>query len=68
MRAPPKITLALVAALALAVLAPLAGFGVGETIGGTLVYRTGDEGVPVEGVAITVSLDGQEVGSAAFRF
>jgi branched-chain amino acid transport system permease protein len=36
----------------------------GETIGGTLQYRANDERVPIEGVTITVSQDGTEIGSA----
>jgi branched-chain amino acid transport system permease protein len=33
------------------------------TIGGTLIYRTGDERIPVDGVAVTVSQDGTEIGT-----
>jgi branched-chain amino acid transport system permease protein len=43
---------------------PLAALAQGETIGGTLVYRAGDERTPVEGVSITVSQDGSEIGTA----
>ena len=43
---------------------PLPALAQGETIGGTLVYRVGDERTPVEGVTITVSQEGTEVGSA----
>ncbi len=43
---------------------PLAALAQGETIGGTLAYRAGDERTPVEGVTITVSQDGTETGTA----
>ena len=36
----------------------------GETISGTLVYRAEGERTPVEGVSITVSEDGAQVGTA----
>jgi branched-chain amino acid transport system permease protein len=36
----------------------------GETIVGTLIYRTGNERIPVEGVAIVVSREGEIIGSA----
>lgn len=35
-----------------------------ESIGGTLIYRSEGEGIPVEGVAITVFQDGEEIGGA----
>ena len=43
---------------------PLPALAEGETLGGTLMYRTGDERTPVEGVSITVSQDGTEIGTA----
>ena len=43
---------------------PLSALTEGETIGGTLVYRSADERTPVEGVTVRVLLDGAEVGSA----
>lgn len=43
---------------------PLTALAQGETIGGTLVYRQGEERTPVEGVTIMVSQDGTDVGSA----
>jgi len=43
---------------------PFPAFAAGETLGGTLAYRAGDERAPVEGVSITVSQDGTEVGTA----
>jgi branched-chain amino acid transport system permease protein len=43
---------------------PLPARAEGETLGGTLSYRAGDERTPVEGVSITVSHDGTEAGSA----
>ena len=43
---------------------PLSALAEGETIGGTLVYRSADERTPVEGVTISVVQDGAEVGSA----
>jgi branched-chain amino acid transport system permease protein len=45
-------------------LTPLTAVAAGESIGGTLVFRSGEERVPVEGVVVTVSQDGQEIGSA----
>jgi branched-chain amino acid transport system permease protein len=50
--------------LTIAVFAPMPADAEGETIGGTLVYRVDDERNAVEGVTITVSLDGAEIGSA----
>lgn len=50
-------------ALAFVALTPLAALAEGETIGGTLIYRVGDERIPVEGAAIIVSQDGNEVGT-----
>ena len=44
------------------VLTPAAALAEGETIGGTLIYRTGDERIPVEGVLIPVSQDGAFIG------
>jgi branched-chain amino acid transport system permease protein len=43
---------------------PLVAIAEGETIGGTLVFRTEGERIPVEGVTITVSQDGAEIGTA----
>ena len=43
---------------------PLPALAEGETLGGTLTYRAGDERTPVEGVSITVSQDGTEIGTA----
>ncbi len=52
-------------ALLLAVgLSPAVANAQGETIGGTLIYRTGDERIPVEGVLIIVSQDGAAIGEA----
>ena len=59
------VRLSLVPVAILLILAfPLAALAQGETIGGTLVYRVGDERTPVEGVSITVSQDGNEIGTA----
>jgi len=44
---------------------PLSALAEGEVIAGTLVYRADGERTPVEGVTITVSQDGAEIGSAA---
>jgi neutral amino acid transport system permease protein len=62
MRRPIRLFLGLVATL-LFLLSPLSALAQGEVIAGTLVYRAGDERTPVEGVTITVSQDGAEVGS-----
>jgi branched-chain amino acid transport system permease protein len=43
---------------------PLAVLSQGETIRGTLVYRADGERTPVEGVSITVSQDGAQIGAA----
>jgi len=43
---------------------PLSALAQGETIGGTLLYRAGGERTPVEGVTITVSQDGTQIGTA----
>ena len=43
---------------------PLPALAEGETLVGTLAYGTGDERTPVEGVSITVSQDGTEIGTA----
>jgi len=43
---------------------PLSVLAQGETIGGTLVYRAEGERTPVEGVTITVSQDGTQIGTA----
>ncbi len=42
---------------------PLASFAAGESIGGTLIQRLDDEKLPVEGVTITVTQDGNEIGA-----
>jgi branched-chain amino acid transport system permease protein len=41
---------------------PLASSAAGESIGGTLIQRLDDEKLPVEGVTITVTQDGNEIG------
>jgi neutral amino acid transport system permease protein len=58
--------LGLLAFATLAVLAapPAAAQEQGESIGGTLTQQVEDERVPVEGVAISVTQEGDEVGSA----
>jgi len=43
---------------------PLTVLAQGGTIGGTLVYRAAGERTPVEGVTITVSQDGTQIGTA----
>lgn len=58
-----RLLLGLVATL-LTLLSPLSALAVGETIGGALVYRADGERTPVEGVTITVSQDGTEIGTA----
>ena len=60
---PARILLGLAAILVLLAW-PLPVLAEGETIGGTLVYRAGSERTPVEGVTITVSQDGTQIGSA----
>jgi neutral amino acid transport system permease protein len=52
------------AAILLMLALPLPALAEGETLGGTLQYRAGDERTPVEGVTITVSQNGTEIGSA----
>jgi len=42
---------------------PFASFAAGESIGGTLIQKLGDEKLPVEGVTITVIQDGADIGS-----
>lgn len=60
-----RVRLLLVLAGTLFILAsPLSALAQGETIGGTLVYRAGDERTPVEGVTIRVLQGGTEIGSA----
>jgi branched-chain amino acid transport system permease protein len=56
--------LAILAGMILLLTWPLPALAEGETLGGTLSYRAGDERTPVEGVSITVSKDGVEAGSA----
>lgn len=51
----------IVATLLAIALTPVVALAAGETIGGTLIWRTGDDRIPVEGVAITVSQGGQEI-------
>lgn len=60
---PVRLLLA-VAAVLVTFAFPLAVLAEGETIAGTLILRDGGERVGVEGVTITVSQDGNEVGSA----
>src|SRR6187455_2507383 len=55
---------AALAGIVLMLAMPFPAFAAGETLGGTLAYRAGDERAPVEGVSITVSQDGTEVGTA----
>ena len=43
---------------------PGAGLAEGESIRGTLQFRTEDGSEPIEGAVITVSLDGEDIGSA----
>jgi neutral amino acid transport system permease protein len=60
-------SLALLATLAGTILLlalPLPALAEGETLRGTLAYGTGDERTPVEGVSVTVSQDGTEIGGA----
>lgn len=66
MRTLSRAVLALLAFLTLAALVapPAAAQGEGETIGGTLTQEVEDERVPVEGVVVTVTQDGGEVGDA----
>ena len=59
----PRLLIALGATL-LVLLFPLSVLAEGESIGGTLLVRVGDERTPVEGVSITVSQDGTEIGTA----
>ena len=56
--------LAAVAGIVVMLATPLSVLAEGETLGGTLTYRAGDEPTPVEGVTITVSQDGAEIGTA----
>jgi branched-chain amino acid transport system permease protein len=63
MSRPVRLLLGLVVTLPI-LLWPLSALAQGEVIAGTLVYRAGDERTPVEGVTITVSQDGAEIGSA----
>lgn len=51
------------AVITIVVMTPLASFAAGESIGGTLIQRLGDEKLPIEGVTVTVSEDGNEIGS-----
>ena len=56
--------LLLILAATLLILAwPSVALAQGEAIGGTLVYRSGDERTPVEGVTITVSQGGAQIGT-----
>jgi branched-chain amino acid transport system permease protein len=49
--------------VAILLVTPAAALAAGETIGGTLIYRVDGERIPVEGAAITVSLDGDEIAT-----
>jgi neutral amino acid transport system permease protein len=51
------------AAITIVVMTPLASFAAGESIGGTLIQRLDDEKLPVEGATVTVSQDGNEIGT-----
>jgi branched-chain amino acid transport system permease protein len=51
-------------AVLLSLALPLPTLAEGETLRGTVAYGTGDERTPVEGVSITVSQDGAEIGTA----
>ena len=51
------------ATITIVVMTPLASFAAGESIGGTLIQRLEDEKLPIEGVTITVSQDGNEIGA-----
>jgi len=44
---------------------PLASLAAGESIGGTLIQKLGDEKLPVEGVTLTVTQDGNQIGTGA---
>jgi neutral amino acid transport system permease protein len=63
MSRPVRLLIGLMGSLLMLAL-PLTALAEGETIGGTLVYRADDERVPVEGVTLTVSQDGTEIGQA----
>jgi branched-chain amino acid transport system permease protein len=60
-----RLALTAVVGLTIVLLAPLAAVAQTETtIGGTLIYQAADgERTPVEGVAVTVSQDGNEIGT-----
>lgn len=63
MRVSKRLGLATLLALLLVLVVPAAiRAQVETTIGGALIYRTGDERIPVEGAAVTVSQDGAEIG------
>ncbi len=63
-KGPLRLAWTLIVALVIVVLSPVAALGEGETIGGTLIYRVDGDRIPVEGVTITVSQDGDEIGVA----
>ncbi len=51
------------AAITIVAVTPFASFAAGESIGGSLIQRLGDERLPVEGITITVIQDGTEIGT-----
>jgi branched-chain amino acid transport system permease protein len=59
----PLALLAILAGIILILAVPFPALAEGETMRGTLAYGTGDERTPVEGVSITVSQDGDEIGA-----
>jgi neutral amino acid transport system permease protein len=62
-RRPVRLLIGLSAVLLMLAL-PLPALAEGETLGGTFTYRAGDERTPAEGVSVTVSQDGNEIGAA----
>ena len=58
-----RLLLSAIAVLAVLAL-PLVALAAGESIGGTLTYRADGARVPVSGVTITVSQDGNVIGTA----
>ncbi|MEN8234841.1 MAG: branched-chain amino acid ABC transporter permease [Actinomycetota bacterium] len=63
MSRPARVIWLWLAAVFLVVAAPFAAHAEGESIGGTLIQRLGDEKIPVEGVTVEVSQDGAAIGS-----
>lgn len=57
-----RLFLIIIAVAYFVLMIPLAAHAEGEVIAGTLVYRSDGERTPVEGVRITVTLDGTEIG------